>query len=141
MAKLAQLCRSLDTIFRGDDAAPPSWCHFNGRGRFIFRAQWLDNAATEPSGLIGMTIEHQEPQLLKILRALQNVPLSPVQKEVAALLAQGASNEKICITLHIKLTTAKDHIRKIYTKLDIERREQLLPILLAKEKEQLIQLH
>jgi DNA-binding CsgD family transcriptional regulator len=141
LTKLAQLCRNLDTIYRGGDAAPPSWCHINGRGRFIFRAQWLDSQAHETGGLIGMTIEHQEPLLLKILRALQDTPLSPIQKEVAALLAQGASNEKICQTLHIKLTTAKDHIKKIYTRLDIERREQLLPILLAKEKEQLIQLH
>jgi DNA-binding CsgD family transcriptional regulator len=141
LTKLAQLCRNLDTIYRGGDAAPPSWCHINSRGRFIFRAQWLDNPAREPGGLIGMTIEHQEPQLLKILRALQDTPLSPIQKEVAALLAQGASNEKICQTLHIKITTAKDHIKKIYTRLDIERREQLLPKLLAKLKEQLIQLH
>jgi DNA-binding CsgD family transcriptional regulator len=140
LAKLALLCRNLDTIFRGEDAAPPSWCHINGRGRFIFRAQWLNSQANEPGGLIGMTIEHQEPLQLKILRGLQDTPLSPIQKEVAALVAQGASNEKICQTLHIKLTTVKDHIRKIYTRMDIEHRQELLPKLLAKEKEKLIQL-
>jgi ATP/maltotriose-dependent transcriptional regulator MalT len=61
------------------------------------------------------------------------MPLSPVQKQVAALLAQGCSNEKIGQHLHIKLTTVKDHIRKIFTKLDINHREELLPKLLAME--------
>jgi ATP/maltotriose-dependent transcriptional regulator MalT len=52
------------------------------------------------------------------------------------LLAQGVSSEKIGEPLHIKYTTVKDHVRKIFDKLDIHQREELL----AKEKEQLIQL-
>jgi DNA-binding CsgD family transcriptional regulator len=134
LAKLAQLCCNLDMIFRGKQADPPSWFHINGRGRFIFRARWLDDHNQASCGLIGMSIEHQEPLLLKILRALQHLPLSPVQKEVAVMLAQGASSETIGAHLHIKLTTVKDHIRKIFTKLDIEHREELLPKLLALEK-------
>ncbi len=74
-----------------------------------------------------MTVEHQEPLTLKILRALRNLPLSPTQKEVALLLAQGVSSEMIGRRLHIKPTTVKDHIGKIYTKLDIHHREELLP--------------
>jgi DNA-binding CsgD family transcriptional regulator len=141
VVKLAQLCRNLDTIFKSGEAAPPSFCHVNGRGRFIFRAQWLDSENREQGRLIGVTIEHQEPLLLKILRALQPLPLSPVQKEIAVMLAQGQSNETIGTALHIKLTTVKDHCRKIYTKLDIENREQLLPKLLATEKERQMQLN
>jgi Bacterial regulatory proteins, luxR family len=53
---------------------------------------------------------------------------------VALLLAQGVSSEKIGERLHIKYTTVKDHVRKIFDKLDIHQREELL----AKEKEQLI---
>jgi DNA-binding CsgD family transcriptional regulator len=140
MPKLAQLCRNLENIFQGNDAAPPSWCHTNGLGRFIFRAYWLDRDNKEPGGLIGMTIEHQEPLALKILRAMQDLPLSPVQKEVALLLAQGVSSEKIGERLHIKYTTVKDHVRKIFDKLDIHQREELLPKLLGREKERLIQL-
>lgn len=133
LAKLGQLCRNLEAIFRGQNAAPPSWSYTNGRGRFIFRAYWLNKQNNEPGGLVGMTIEHQEPLVLKILRAMQNLPLSPTQKEVALLLAQGFSSEKIGERLHIKLTTVKDHIRKIFTKLDIYHREELLPKLLALE--------
>jgi DNA-binding CsgD family transcriptional regulator len=135
LAKLAQLCRNLDTIFQGKHAAPPSWSYTNSRGRFIFCAHWLNKQNNEPGGFIGITIEHQEPLTLKILRALQALPLSTMQKEVALLLAQGFSNEKIGEHLHIKNTTVKDHLNKIFIKLDIHHREELLPKLLVLEKQ------
>ncbi|ESS71433.1 response regulator [Methyloglobulus morosus KoM1] len=131
MANLTKLCRNLQAIFHGKVAAPPSWSHVNGRGRFIFRAYWLDRQNQESGGVVGMTIEHQEPLEIKILRALQDLSLSPVQQQVAAMLAQSCSNEQICQRLHIKLPTTKDHIRKIFTKLDINSRDELLPMLLA----------
>jgi DNA-binding CsgD family transcriptional regulator len=140
-AKLEQLCRNLETVYRGQHAAPPSCCHTGPNGRFLFRAYWLNGQNHESGGLVGMIIEHQEPLVLKILRTLQNLPLSPSQKEVALLLAQGASSEKIGERLHIKPSTVKDRIRKIFNKLDIHHRDELLPKLLAGENEQLIQLH
>jgi DNA-binding CsgD family transcriptional regulator len=130
-AHLKQLCRNLTAIFEDKAAPPPSWSHTNANGRFNFRAHWLKPYTQEPGGLIGIDIELQEPLGLKILRALGNVPLSPVQKQVAALLAQGNSNEKIGQHLHIKNSTVKDHISKIYIKLDLHNREELLPKLLA----------
>ena len=132
LPQLRQLCRNLNTLFKGHDAPPPSFCHINGRGRFIFTAYWLDKANREPGGLVGVTIEYQEPQALKILRGLRDLPLSPTQKEVALLLAQGVSSDEICQRLHIKKSTLKDHIGKIFDKLDINRREELLPLLLAR---------
>lgn len=131
LEKLAQLCRNLDTVFRGQAAATPSWSFTGPRGRFMFRAYWLNKYNKEPGGLIGMTVEHQEPMVLTLFRAMRNLPLSPTQKEVSTLMAQGYSNEKIGERLHIKLTTVKDHIGKIFIKLDIQRREELLPMLLT----------
>jgi DNA-binding NarL/FixJ family response regulator len=75
--------------------------------------------------LIGITIEHQEPISLHILRNLQQEPLSTMQREVALLLALGRSHEKIGQQLHIKITTVRDHIQKIYTKLDIHNTDEL----------------
>jgi DNA-binding CsgD family transcriptional regulator len=131
MSQLAQLCRNLVIIFEGKAAAPPSWCYTNWRGRFLFRAYWLNNQNPEPGRLIGMTVEHWEPLVLKIMRIMQNFPLSPIQKEVALLLALGVASEKIGERLHIKSTTVKTHVSNILTKLDIHRREELLPKLLA----------
>ncbi|MGZ8929333.1 MAG: LuxR C-terminal-related transcriptional regulator, partial [Methylobacter sp.] len=131
LPKLTQLCRNLNAIFRGKDAAPPSLCYTNPRGRFICYAYWLNRQNKEAGALIGITIEYQEPKVLNILRSMQSLPLSPTQKEVALLLAQGYSADKIGQRLPIKLTTVKDHIRKIYVKLDIHQRDELMPKLLA----------
>ncbi|MEQ1558254.1 MAG: helix-turn-helix transcriptional regulator [Methyloglobulus sp.] len=130
VAKLAQLCRNLHAIFQGKQAAPPSSCHTNGRGRFTFRASWLNGLNNTSDRLVSMTIEHQEPLVLKILRALKDLPLSPVQKQVASLLAQGLPNEHIGEHLHIKLSTVKEHVSNIFDKLDIGHRGELLPLLL-----------
>jgi DNA-binding CsgD family transcriptional regulator len=140
LGMLKQICLNLDGIFQGKNAAPPVWSLTNGHGRFVFRAYGLEQQNHEPGGLIGINIELQVPQILKLARALQEFPLSPIQKEVAVLLAQGLSNEKIGERLHVKLTTVKDHVRKIFVKLDIDHREELLPKLLAMEKQNLIQL-
>jgi DNA-binding CsgD family transcriptional regulator len=129
--QLGQICRNLSAIFQGKEVVPPSFTVTNGLGKFQFRANWMDSVNNEQAGLIGITIEHHEPTTLKIHRALQKLPLSPMQKEVGLLLAQGATNAEIGQRLHIKLTTVKDHISKIFTKLDIQRREELLPKLLA----------
>jgi len=131
LEKLKQLCRNLEAIFRGQQGTPPSWSHTSANGRFLFHAYWLDSQNKEPGSLIGMTIEHLEPVILRLLRAIQNLPLSPAQKGVALLVAQGFSSDKIGERLHIKLNTVKDHISKIFTKLDIDHREELLPLLLA----------
>jgi|CXWL01.1.fsa_nt_gi DNA-binding CsgD family transcriptional regulator len=137
-AHLKQLCRNLNAIFQDKTVPPPSWSHTNANGRFNFRAHWLKPCTQEPGGLIGINIELQEPLELKILRALGKLPLSPAQKQVAALLAQGCSFEHIGKQLHIKNSTVKDHIGKIYTKLDLHNREELLPKLLAMESSSLI---
>ncbi len=131
---LKQLCRRLDAIFQGQDAPPPSYTHQNGCGRFIFKAHWLEPQNREPGGLVAVSIKHQEPLTLAILRALRNVSLSPVQKEVALMLTQGLSTEKIGERLHIKYNTVKDHIKKIFDKLDIHSRQELMPKLLAMGK-------
>ena len=123
---LLRLCRNLEGIFRGKDAEPPMLVHDNARGRFVFRAQWLDPVMGEAQGLIGVTVEHREPAALRLLRCIGELPLSPGQMEVCLLLAQSHSHESIGQRLNIKLSTVKDHTRKIYDKLGIRQREELL---------------
>ncbi|MEQ1559559.1 MAG: helix-turn-helix transcriptional regulator [Methyloglobulus sp.] len=122
---LLKLCRNLDSIFRGKEALPPVYTITNPSGRFIFRAYWLDKQNKEPGGLIGIMIEHQEPLSLHLLRNLQQEPLSVTQREVALMLALGHSHVHIGQHLHIKLTTVRDHIQKIHTKLDIHNSDEL----------------
>ena len=122
---LGRLCRNLDGIFQGRAAAPPVAEHINGRGRFLFRAHWLDPIARDGGGLIGVTVEHQEPAALQLLRRIGDLPLSPVQMEVCLMLARNQSQESIARALDIGLATARDHIRKIYLKLGVHQRDEL----------------
>ncbi|MDD1621866.1 MAG: LuxR C-terminal-related transcriptional regulator [Methylococcaceae bacterium] len=131
LAKLAELCRNLQNIYLGRDAPPPSFIHAGPNGRFAFRGYWLDKSNEHTDGLIGVIVEHRQPLTLKILRAMRESPLSPTQREVTLLLAQGLTLEQIRERLHIKQTTLKDHIGKIYLKLDIHQRDELLPKLLT----------
>lgn len=127
---IPSLCRDLDTIFRGGPAAPPNRRHIGPMGQFDFRAYWLSQSGTDSRDLIGIALEHREPVLIKLLRSVRSLPLSPTQKEVAILLAQGAPYESIGRSLGIKTTTVKDHVSKIYDKMDVRQREDLLPCLL-----------
>lgn len=127
---LIKLCHNLDAIFKGEAAMPPLCTHINPRGKFVFRAYWLDKLNHEPSGLIGIIVDHQEPQDLIVMRALRDTVLSPVQQQVCLLITQGLSNEQIGQKLHIKLATVKDHVQKILLKMDIHHRTELLPKLL-----------
>lgn len=122
---IAQICRHLQVIFQGHNAPPPVIRHENPRGRFIFRAHWLDPIGAATGKLIGVTIQHQEPAVLRTWRALREWELSPVQMEVGLLLAQDHSQEAIGQRLNIKPTTVKDHVRKLYDKLGVARRDEL----------------
>jgi DNA-binding CsgD family transcriptional regulator len=133
MMKLKQVCQHLAAIYQGKPALPPNYSHTNHYGRFEFRAQWLSKPDRESGNLIAMTIVHQEPLQLKVLRALATTALSPSQREAAALMAQGYSNEVIGKRMHVKLTTVKDHVSNIFTKLEINQREELLTKLLGME--------
>lgn len=51
-------------------------------------------------------------------------PLSPRELEVLQLIAQGLSNHEICEHLFLALNTVKGHNRKIYDKLQVQRRTE-----------------
>jgi non-specific serine/threonine protein kinase len=52
-------------------------------------------------------------------------PLSPREREVAALIAQGRTNREIAERLVISEWTADTHVRHILTKLDVRSRAQV----------------
>ena len=55
--------------------------------------------------------------------------LSDREYEVVELLAKGMSNQVICETLYISVNTVKTHIKRIYSKLHISNRLQLINLL------------
>ena len=51
-------------------------------------------------------------------------PLSPRELEVLHLMAQGLSNQEMCERLFLALDTVKGHNRKIFNKLQVQRRTE-----------------
>lgn len=141
---LRQICGNLEQIFRGMDASPPLFSHTNPSGRFVFRAHWLQSPAANPGldatghypaddTLISMTIEHQEPLRLKLHRNLQGWRLSVREQEVCLALAERLSQTAIATRLGVSVQTVVTYVRRIYEKLEVNSREELLKKLLASE--------
>jgi LuxR family maltose regulon positive regulatory protein len=53
-------------------------------------------------------------------------PLSPRELEVLRLIATGLSNQEICARLFLALDTVKGHNRRIFEKLQVQRRTEAI---------------
>ena len=128
---LVQICRGLAEVFcdGASTTAPAHHCR-NVWGGFSFRAQWLEGAMSQ-AGLIGITVNHQEPLPIKLLRRAGELPLSPRQAEICVLLAQGLSHEDVAERLSVSKHTTIAHGRIIYERLGVHSRTELLGALLA----------
>lgn len=126
-AELQDLGRRLSTAARpGAHAGPPVLYVNNRWGRFVFRATWLDGVTPAQDRLIAISVIRQEPLAVSVVRGFQKSPLSPKQRDVALMLVTGRSAEDIVKELSISVTTYKDHLRKIYEKLGITKRVDLI---------------
>ena len=59
---------------------------------------------------------------MHVRKAIERLPLSVREKEVALFLAQGRSNQEIATILNISLNTVKFHVKNIYDKTAIDSR-------------------
>lgn len=128
LPEIKWLCSRLragtNTSFRG--IGPPVWRHENPWGRFVFRAYWLDSVARAESALIGITLQHDVPLPLKLRQHATRLGLSPKQVRVCSLLVAGCSYEEIAKQMGISNYTVTDHVRKLFAKLEVDNRSQLL---------------
>jgi DNA-binding CsgD family transcriptional regulator len=128
---LKQITQYLQSIFNGHSAPPPVWRIDNGWGRFVFRAFWLDAECGTDSGLIGVTVQHQEPMPLKVLSKVKTMRLPDRQKQVILLLADGASRGRIAGELNVKPATVDYHFKRIYERLEVHNRNDLMNKILS----------
>jgi DNA-binding CsgD family transcriptional regulator len=91
----------------------------NAWGRFVFESEPMLPVRPGDLPMLHVMVAQFEPRFVSVRRALDRLPLSPAQREVCALLHQGESQARIARELNIAVTTVADHVRKIYTKLDL----------------------
>ena len=78
----------------------------------------------------GLLVRREEPRILALVRGVGNSPLSPQQREVALLLADGKTNPEIASALGLTLNTASYHVKEVYAKLDVNDRNDIDALLL-----------
>jgi DNA-binding CsgD family transcriptional regulator len=107
----------------GDDDAPdamPTLVRRNGWGEFVFRGYQLAPQR------IGVLIEQSVPLEAHLLERVNATALSTRQKEVALLSAKGLPNAQIAQQLNLAPQTVKDYFKDIYSRLEINSREELV---------------
>lgn len=57
------------------------------------------------------------------------LPISDREREIATLVAKGLSNRQIADQLYVSVRTVEGHLHRIYAKLGIDEREQLVRLM------------
>jgi DNA-binding CsgD family transcriptional regulator len=106
----------------GANSCPTQIVRVTAWGRFIVRAFPLDDERASRGTQVALLIRREEPKTLSLVRGAGNSELSPQQREVALLLAQGRTNPEIAHELGLTINTASYHVKQVYTKLDVNDR-------------------
>jgi DNA-binding CsgD family transcriptional regulator len=125
---LRGICAGLDS---GDGASLDQIDshHDSPWGRFRIRAFRLPDADDRPDR-VGVLIGRQEPRALALARGTGASSLSPQQREVALLVAEGKSNREIARALALRLNTASYHVKQVFTRLGVHHRDEVERVLL-----------
>ena len=118
--------------FNDSDAvqSPPAWTLKNKWGEFQLRAYALQDAAGAGNSY-GVMVEKKIPAEVRMLRKIKEMPLSNKQREVCFHLARGVGTDEIAAMLGISGTTLKEHTQAVYRKLAINKREDLIRLVLS----------
>jgi len=131
--KITSLTQKLCKEFENDNLPSlntPRWEVSNPWGNFLFQASWFQTPTNNQEGLIAVTAQYCEPSLYRVILECDELAFTARQTEVATLLLKGLSYESISEDMYLSLHTVNDHIKKIYQKLGIHNRSELLPTLL-----------
>ena len=129
---LSRLVDQLRRALAGGDVAPPVLTIDNEWGRFILRAYAVTDDPLDGNASIAVRIQRQEPLLLRFVDALGKLDLSPQQREIAAGLARGASNQELAQALGVSVNTVAYHVKQLFQRLDIHDRQQMIDKVLGR---------
>jgi DNA-binding CsgD family transcriptional regulator len=98
---------------------PREVMHETAWGRFVIRAFALTDAKGRRAPQVGILICRDEPRSVLLVHGTGRSVLSPQQREVALLLAQGLSNREIAERLGLSFNTASSHVKQVYARLEV----------------------
>ena len=129
-AFLRRVCES--ALAAGAGAPRPfEMSHRSPWGRFLLKAFRLADVQGRRAEQVGLLIRREEPRSVTIVRGTGLSALSPQQREVALLIAQGRSNPQIAQDLGLTLNTASYHVKRVFERLDVNDRGQVADKLVA----------
>ena len=117
-----------------DNSRAANFVFHNFWGSFEFSLHRLSDAGIHSDPLIAVAVHRQEPLTLSVLRGCKKLTLTEKQTEIALLLVTGLSYDAVATRLGIRSTTVVDHVRKIYEKVGVANRSELVTMLLLGAK-------
>jgi DNA-binding CsgD family transcriptional regulator len=99
--------------------------HQSPWGHFRIRAYRMPDAGGRRADHVGILIGRTEPRALALVRGTGASGLSPQQREVALLVADGKSNQEIARALSLKLNTASYHVKQVFARLGVHNRQEV----------------
>lgn len=134
-AACRSLCRRLAALRAGrpteDD--PPTLVLAVPGGRLRLRAYGLMPEAGEVLGdHCGVQLRLEVHRGLRVLRALERLPLTPQHRRVAFAYFQGLDAPQVCARLDLTANSLKTYRRELYARLEVGSREALVALLLAR---------
>jgi len=101
-------------------------------GRFVIKAFRLVDERRRRADQVALVIRREEARSLSLVRGAGHSKLSPQQREVALLLAQGRTNAEIARDLGLTINTASYHVKQVYLRLEVNDREAVPGALLRR---------
>lgn len=115
---LAAACSAPQALYRVDTA----W------GQFAFRTHAM-SARLQGSTAQALIVSRMATEPLRLAQGAAAAGLSPQQREVAVLMAQGLSNAEIADRLGVSLNTAGYHAKQVFTRLQVHERSAIARVL------------
>ena len=127
----SDLAQRLLTQFGVEDITRASnFIFHNCWGSFEFFLHQLSDSEFHSDPLIAVAVHCQEPLALSVFRGCKKLALTEKQTEIALLLIKGLSYDAVAVELCVRATTVADHVRKIYDKVGVSNRSELVTTLL-----------
>jgi DNA-binding CsgD family transcriptional regulator len=132
---LSRLAGMLADLESGRPAPPPIIEVRNRAGLFRLRA-WRMAAIADGSGYLGVQIDRHLPLAMRLLASPLALSFSPRERDVLLALAAGFNREETAKRLHIGVSSVVTHVRSLYDRVGVSRRDELVGAVLASGRQE-----